>query len=377
MQRRVLIVPDKFKGTLTAKEAAQAIAAGWRSVFPSDTLHLLPMSDGGDGFGAVVGEALGARPRRTFTTNAAGNRIRSVWWYDTESRTAVIETARVIGLAMLPRGRFHPHDLDTFGLGRVFQAASRAGAKRYRIGIGGSATNDAGFGLARSLGWHFWNRDGKEIDRWLGLADLVRIQPPSKEAGTNKLPESERLVAVDVSNPLLGPRGCSRIYGPQKGLRPEDMSGAEKALRKLAEVLRQQGLRGDARQPGAGAAGGLGFGLHAFWNARLFSGFELFATAAHLDRYLSNADVVITGEGCIDASSLMGKGVGGIVALCRNRNLPCLGLGGIVTEDPKVVRQFHRLLGMGNHLTTAEEARSRPAFWLKRLGAEAARPFLL
>lgn len=345
------------------------MVTGWKSVYPSDEFQVVPMSDGGDGFGPVVGEALGAKPRSVSTVDAAGRKVRSTWWFHERSRTAVIETARTIGLAMLEPGRFHPFELDTLGLANVLSAARRAGTVRYLIGIGGSATNDGGFGLARGLGWRFWDRWGRAVEHWKDLVNLRRIKPPSDDGGNAP---GARCVAVDVSNPLLGSRGCSRIYGPQKGLRAEDMAAAEAALRRLSLVLRRQGLRGDVKLAGAGAAGGLGFGLHAFWGAELRSGFEIFAESACLEERLTRAQLVVTGEGSIDPSSLMGKGVGEIVRRCGARGIPCIGLGGVVSDRPEVRRSFDLLMGMGTHLATPEEARSRPAYWLRRLARQAA-----
>src|SRR5439155_11955972 len=169
MPPRVLIVPDKFKGTLTAHEAATAIAAGWRRARPTDQLELLPMSDGGDGFGTVMGELLGAKRMACRTMDAAHRPCTAQWWWEAKSRTAVIETAAIIGLAMLPRGKFHPFQLDTGGIARVLEAVRRRRAKSCLIGIGGSATNDGGFGLARALGWRFLDKKGQSIDQWVRL----------------------------------------------------------------------------------------------------------------------------------------------------------------------------------------------------------------
>ncbi|HAM71147.1 MAG TPA: glycerate kinase, partial [Verrucomicrobiales bacterium] len=319
MKLRVLVAPDKFKGTLTAVEAAAAIGAGWSGVRPGDELSLLPMSDGGDGFGALLGAILGAEGRRVETCDAAHRPCQSEWWWEPRERLAIVEAARANGLAQLPPGRFHPFELDTRGLAAVFQAASAAGARRCLVGIGGSATNDGGFGLAHALGWRFLDREARPIERWTELERLERIEPPV--AG----PRFEEVrVAVDVQNPLLGPEGCSRIYGPQKGLRSEDFPLADRSLGRLADAVRVLTGQDIAGWPGAGAAGGLGFGLCAFLQGRLTPGFELFAGYAGFRERILGADLVITAEGSIDASSLMGKGVGGVAALCRELHRPCL-----------------------------------------------------
>jgi glycerate 2-kinase len=363
MALRALIIPDKFKGTLSAEGAAKAIARGWRSVRPDDELRLLPMSDGGDGFGAVLGQRLGARPRQASALDAAHRRCRSAWWWEPKRKTAIVESAAVIGLAMLRPAQRRPFELDTFGLGLLVRSLAGKGARRFLVGIGGSATNDAGFGLARALGWAFLNGSGREIRRWPELVALERCEPPARPARF-----AELIVAVDVQNRLLGAHGATRVYGPQKGLHVCDFLRAEASLSRLASVVRRQTGKDFASLPGAGAAGGLGFGFAAFAGARLEPGFALFSRLADLERQLAWADLVITGEGSIDRSTLMGKGVGQVVERCRELGLPCLGLGGIVASRS---RAFAALRGL-TELTGVESAKARPAWWLERLAREVA-----
>lgn len=403
MPLNVLIVPDKFKGTLTAAAATQAIACGWRKSRPDDQLDLLPMSDGGDGFGEVVSTLLDARLQSVRTVNAAHRPCKAAWWWEPKSRFAIIESAKVIGLAMLPPGKFHPFKLDTFGLGAVLRAAQSKGAKQILIGIGGSATNDGGFGLARALGWEFLNRHGQPIHEWTGLKELASIFPPSTGARTAVSAQSNSgegrregrhrslgadlavrvpgkfggasfgrvTVAVDVQNRLLGARGATRIYGPQKGIRPADFDLAERCLRRLARVVKQQFGKDFAAIPGAGAAGGLGFGLLTFLGAKAEPGFGMFAKLAKLEARLRKADLVITAEGAIDHSTLMGKGVGQVARRCQAMNLPCLGLGGVLTPESRRSKLFTRVAALTD-LTDVEQAKSKPALWLERLARETA-----
>ena len=372
MPLNVLIVTDKFKGTLTAQAAADLIARGWRETRPQDRLELLPMSDGGDGFGEVLGRLLQLDEQTVASLDAAHDPLRANWWWDSKTRTAIIESAKIIGLALLPANRFHPFDLDTFGLGAALEAAADKGARHCLMGIGGSATNDGGFGVARSLGWQFLDKDEQPIEHWRQLISLQRIRPPVPQ---KKQPEL--LVAVDVQNPLLGPTGASRIYGPQKGLRPEDFAHAEKCLSQLAEVVKRDLHLDAAAEPGAGAAGGLGFGLRCFFNARFESGFDIFARYACLPERIRTAQLVITGEGAIDASTLMGKGVGEIAKGCHQAGVPCIGLAGTFrrSELMEQTRQpyFTRVFGMSPDLTTPELAMRDPGFWLPRLAADVAR----
>ena len=358
---KILVIPDKFKGTLTAPAAAEAIKRGWRKARPEDQVTLLPMSDGGEGFGEVMSELLGARRQQVRTVDAAHRSCLAPWWWDAKRKTAIIESARVIGLAMLPPNKFHPFELDTFGLCALFQAAIRKGVKRCLVGIGGSATNDAGFGLARALGWACLDRHGRALERWPELSSLAAIRPPRRRRWFDEV-----VVAVDVQNPFLGRRGATRIYGPQKGLRPRDFLKAERCLARLKTIWKKEFGRDFSQVPGTGAAGGLGFGLMAFTNARLRPGFELFARSAALERRLRVADLVVTGEGAIDRSTFMGKGVGQIALRCSSLGLRCIGLAGAVARSPRLERAFSQLRAL-TELTSEEEAKARPAYWLERL----------
>lgn len=326
---------------------------------PDDSLELLPITDGGDGFGEAMGALLRTKVMTARTVDAAHRLCRAKWWWEPKTKTSIIESAAAIGLAMLPRRQFHPFELDTFGLARIIEAAVRKGATRCLIGIGGSATNDAGFGLARALGWKFTDRDGATIEKWIDLARLQLIQPPPKRRWFKEL-----LVAVDVQNPLLGKRGATRVYGPQKGMRPEDFEMAERCLRRLAIVAKRQLGLDFAKTPGAGAAGGLGFGLATFVGGRLEPGFHLFAEQANLDRHLRQAELVITGEGCIDHSTLMGKGVGEIARQCNKFGIPCIAVAGVAHHDGRLDKMFDRILALRD-ITTDRRATSKPEYWLE------------
>ena len=373
----VLIIPDKFKGTLTASAAAEAIARGWRRARAGDSIELLPMSDGGDGFGDVMSQLLHAKVQKIKTVDAAHRPCVANWWWEPKSKTAVIESANVIGLAKLPPGKFHPFDLDTYGLGALIFAAASKGAKRCIIGIGGSATNDGGFGLALVLGWKFWDRDAVLIERWTELHRLARILPPRRRRWFEEL-----IVAVDVQNPLLGIRGATRVYGPQKGLRSSEFREADGNLRGLAGVVGRfvvppsggsDRLKPELQAvPGAGAAGGLGFGLMAFLGGRAEPGFELFARLAKLDERLRAADLVITGEGCIDDSTFMGKGVGEIARRCRKEKIRCIALAGKITARATAKRIFSEAYAL-TELTSAAKAKSNSAAWLERLAERTAK----
>lgn len=373
MSLKILIVPDKFKGTLLANEVAQAIRVGWEKSRPRDRFDLLPMSDGGDGFGDVLRRVHGARPQKIATVNAAHEPIQATWWWDGKTKTAIIESAKIIGLAMLPPKKFHPYQLDTFGLGKVLQAAAKRGAKKCLVGIGGSATNDGGFGMARALGWRFLDGNGEELEQWIKLPRLMRICPPPRLQVPNTI-----TVAVDVQNPLLGKRGCSQIYGPQKGLLPEDIPTADRMLKRLSQCVSQTDSQKTdlATTPGAGAAGGLGFGLMAFGGAEPQSGFEIFAAQSDLAKRISNSDLVITGEGALDQQTLMGKGVGQVAMLSKEIGVRCIGLAGIVTHPKKAKRLFFQTRALTD-IADIEDAKRRPAALLQKIAAEVAASWIV
>jgi glycerate kinase len=366
---KVLIVPDKFKGTLRADEAAEAIAAGWRSARPEDVLELLPMSDGGDGFGEIIGALLQANRETISTVNAAHEPVRVSWWWSESSRTAIVESASVIGLAMLPPGLFHPFELDTLGLGQLLlRICHQHPQSRLIAGIGGSATNDGGFGMARGLGYRFMDLQDYHLDRWARLDGLQHIR-----ALQHPISFSEVIIATDVQNRLLGPQGASRIYGPQKGLRPEDFPIAERCLTRLTEVVRSDLGLDCAEEPGTGAAGGLGYGLRVFLNGKFEPGFDIFARLSNLEQKIAAADLVITAEGAIDAQTDMGKGTGAIAKLARAQKRRSIGLAGFLPQ--KENRAFDLALAIAPELTDVEESKRNAAPWLQKLAALASTKF--
>ena len=324
------------------------------------------MSDGGDGFGEILSRLFQAQTMAAATVDAAHRPIDAAWWWNSVNHVAIIESARVVGLAMLPHRQFNPTQLDTFGLGAVLRAAARQGAGHCLIGIGGSATNDGGFGLARALGWQFLAGDGSTIARWTELDTLSSVRPPD-----NSIHFDELIVGVDVQNPLLGPTGCSRVYGPQKGL--VDFDRAERALGRLATVMAEYLGVDVAAEPGAGAAGGLGFGLRAFAGARLEPGIDIFKRYAKLDDRVHASQLVVTGEGAIDAQTLMGKGVGEIARLCAEAGVPCLGVAGFVADKGRAQERFHATYALTPDLTDRQSALREPALWLEYAAANAAR----
>ncbi|MCF7668549.1 MAG: glycerate kinase [Verrucomicrobia bacterium] len=364
----VLIAPDKFKGTLTAIEAAKAIKQGWLNIRNNDRTRVLPISDGGDGFGITLRNLLNAKDASVHTVDAAHRPINADWWFDEKTKTAIIESACIIGIALLPPDKYHPFELDTSGLANALKEAASRNLDKCIIGIGGSSTNDAGFGMAKALGWEFLNADGNEIQTWTDLRQLKSITPPKTQ-----LPFKRIIVAVDVNNPLLGTKGATRIYGPQKGLKISEFDRAEACLARLAEIAAAQTGVDLSKSPGAGAAGGLGFGLAFFTGAEIKPGFDLFAEYSKIDEQIRNSNLVITGEGALDASSLMGKGVGALAEKCSHAHVPCIGLGGVLNDISKLHSNFTEVLGIVPLLATPKESSIKPAEFLTRLAEKAAK----
>ncbi|HET9958669.1 MAG TPA: glycerate kinase, partial [Polyangiaceae bacterium] len=350
------------KGSLSAAQAATAIAEGWAEARPGDEIECLPMADGGDGFGVVMGELLGAELQTCATVDCAGRAREAQWWFDQASKTAVFEAAQVNGLALLPTGMFHPFSLDTSGIAAVMREIASRRARRLYLGIGGSATNDGGFGLARALGWSFRDANGIALQQWTELHRLERVDAPDE-----RLQFDELVIAVDVANPLLGPNGATRVYGPQKGLQGSDLDRAEACLARLSSVISSD----LGAEPGAGAAGGLGFGLRVFCGGEFQSGAALFARTANLEQRLARADLVITAEGAMDAQTFMGKGVGAIAGLAARAQIPCLCLvGRLFVEPSHFPWPKFQAFGIVPELATFEQSWLEPAKFLRLLAAQ-------
>ena len=308
---RVLIAPDKFKGSLTAREAAAALAAGLAN-YPGFVAGMCPVADGGEGFA----EALAARVERVGNVrDPLGRMVRAgCGWLDV--RTAVIEMSDASGMHRLTPGERNPWETSTFGTGQLIRHAADAGATHVLVGLGGSATNDAGAGMAAALGWQFLTSDGEPMDpRPANFLAIERIEPPEEE-----LPRVT--AACDVRNPLLGPEGCSRVYARQKGADDRMIEYLEMAVDHLAGLVAEQ-LGIDYRTlPGAGAAGGLGYGLATFCGAELQPGFSIAASALRLEERIAASDLVITGEGRLDSQTLYGKAPVEVARLARKHGKP-------------------------------------------------------
>jgi glycerate 2-kinase len=326
----VVIAPDKFKGSLTATEAAQALQCGVLAARPDARTLLCPMADGGEGTVDVFLER-GATRKSARVHGPRGKVVEAV--YALTNGTAVLEMASASGLGLLAKSEYDPMHADTFGTGELIRAALDARAKRLIIGIGGSATNDAGIGMLRALGVRFLGADGAIIGT--GIAPYEQLATIDLHALDPRLADVRIDVAVDVDNPLCGNDGAARTFAPQKGASPEDIAVLDRVLEHIADVA-EHTLRRDCRNaPGAGAAGGLGFALLAFLGATMEPGVALIAREWDLGKQLDGATLCMTGEGKIDEQTLHGKTVWGVGELARARNVRVIAFGGAI--DPAAV----------------------------------------
>jgi glycerate kinase len=338
--RRVLIAPDKFKGTLTAAAAAAAIARGLKRAWPGVKTTLLGLTDGGEGFVEMMVAQTGGKLRATPTMDAAWRPVSARWGVLDDGRTAVIGLSEVSGLARLPLNLRNPERTSNLGTGRLIAQAVAQGYREILVGLGGSATNEGGISLASAIGFRFLDRGGMDIPLdGRGLGRLDRIVPPPK------LPRAKFIVATDVDNPLFGPRGAARQFAAQKGADTAMIERLEKAARKLAKIVERDLGVDVAREPGAGAAGGCGYGLMAFFRAKRENGFQLVRRLAGLDAIIRRHDLVVTGEGCFDRTSLLGKAPAQLGELARKLRVPAWAFCGRVTL-PVARTPFVRLAGL-------------------------------
>lgn len=370
MRLRVVIAPDSFKGTLDAAGAARALARGWRRERPQDHVHEVPQADGGEGSAAVIAAAVpGARWHAVGDVTGPDGAPVPGRWLELPDGTAVVELAEVAGLTLM--GHPDARGATTFGLGQVLRAAVEAGAQRVVVAVGGSATTDGGAGALSALGLRILDGDGAPVPRGGGaLARAARLDA----ADLLPPPPGGVEVLTDVTAPLTGPRGAAATFGPQKGADPDDVVALDAALARWAALL-----GGDSAAPGAGAAGGTAYGLATAFGARLVPGARRIAEVTHLAALLPDADVVLTGEGRFDETSLTGKVVGEVLAAAAGAVVVIAGAiepGALEPGGPERVSGTRRAPALAIALTDLAGSRAAaladPAHWLEVAGERAA-----
>jgi glycerate kinase len=323
---RVVIAPDSFKECASAAAVAKALSVGWRRVFADAEIICVPMADGGEGTVDALIAATGGTEIAVQVTDPLGKPVVAKYGFLGDGATAVIEMAAASGLPRVPPEERDPRVTTTYGTGELLRDALDRGAKRIILGIGGSATNDGGAGMAQALGFSLLDGDGLELPRGgAALARLARIDLRKKHA---RLEECRILVACDVTNPLCGPQGASLVYGPQKGATEAVALQLDVALEHYGRVLERQLGVSVVELPGAGAAGGLGAGLVAFAGAQLRPGVELVAEACGLAGRMEGANLIITGEGRLDGQTAHGKTPAGVARIAKRQGIPVIAVAG-------------------------------------------------
>ncbi len=342
---KILIAPDKFKGSLGAREVAANIAAGLREVLPESKIDIVPMADGGEGTAEVVCDSLGGKWVKCGAHDPIGRQIEARYAYIDNRKLAVMEMSEAAGMRRLSESERDPLRANTFGVGEMILAAANRGAREIVIGLGGSVTNDGGVGMARALGFRFFGEHppspgsgaAGEQEYEQELSRIVKLEWIEKP---KNLALPKMVAAVDVRNPLLGENGATRVFGPQKGASSEEIDMLERALTKFADVVSKD-LGVDYRdEAGAGAAGGLGFGLMSFCGAVIRPGFDVIAESVGLESKMKDVDVVITGEGSLDRQTLEGKTPAGVAQLARKFGKRIFAIVGRASEDRQVRELF-------------------------------------
>ncbi|PYL48297.1 MAG: glycerate kinase [Verrucomicrobia bacterium] len=358
---KFLIAPDKFKGSLSAQQVAENVALGIRDVIENAEIEIAPMADGGEGTAEAICNARGGKWVTISARGPLGHPIKASYVWLGES--AVMEMSEAAGMRRLKNTVRDVLRANTFGVGEMLLDAAKRGAREIIIGLGGSATNDGGLGMARALGFRFFGENENEITDVALLLGLKRIIAPTPQSSPNGRgwrvapgEDSCRIIAaVDVKNPLLGQNGATRTFGPQKGATPEQLEISERALTHLADIVTRD-LGCDFRnEPGAGAAGGLGFGLMSFCDAKIQPGFEVVAEAVGLEQKIKRANVIITGEGKLDNQTLEGKTPAGVANLGRKFCKQVFAIVGRAEANSKARDLFARVYELAGPIPEAKE----------------------
>ncbi|RLD72719.1 MAG: glycerate kinase [Bacteroidetes bacterium] len=334
----ILIAPDSFKDCLSAVEVAAALARGIKKIIPDASFMLVPMADGGEGTVESVIDVTRGKRIELQVKDSLMRDVPSFYGITGDGETAVIEMAAASGIELLNSDERDPWITSTYGTGQLIRDALDCGVKKIMLGIGGSATNDCGAGMAEALGVTFSGKFGSMSVQ--GGGALGEVEGIHMEALDPRLVDTEIVVACDVSNPLTGPQGASAVYGPQKGADTEMVEKLDRNLTHFAKLIRNQLGKEVNMVAGAGAAGGLGAGLMAFLDASLVKGFDLVADVVGLEEKIRGADLVITGEGKMDKQTRFGKTPFGVAQMARKKGLPVIGVAGTLDEDASVLYEL-------------------------------------
>lgn len=333
----ITIAIDSFKGSLSSMEAGQAVAEGIRRVMPSAGIRIRPLADGGEGTTEALTAGLGGELKSLTVTGPLGRPVTASYGLIRERKMAVLEMASAAGLTLISQEERNPLEATTYGVGEMIRDAIGEGCRHFLVGIGGSATNDGGTGMLSALGFQFLDSEGQPIPLGAkGLENLARI---SAENARPELSQCSFHIACDVTNPLCGENGCSAVYGPQKGADPEMIRQMDQWMERYGDLAARTFPAADKEAPGAGAAGGLGFAFLTFLNGSLESGVGMVLKEINLKDDIRDADLVITGEGRLDAQTVMGKAPIGVAHLAKEYGKPVIAFSGAVTREAGLCNQ--------------------------------------
>lgn len=353
---KVVVAIDSLKGSLTSLEAGEAIQEGILRAISDAEVIVRPLADGGEGTVEALTRGMNGRYEKITVTDPLGRPTDAVYGILEDSHTAIIEMSAAAGITLIDAKDRNPMNTTTYGVGELIKDAIGKGCRHFFIGIGGSATNDGGIGMLQALGYGMLDTEGKQVSFGAkGLAELVSI---TDEDVLPELKECTFQIACDVKNPLCGELGCSAIFGPQKGATPDMIAQMDSWLGKYALLTANRYKKADSQYPGTGAAGGMGFAFLSYMNAELRAGVQIVLEETKLEEYIRNADIVVTGEGCLDGQSVMGKAPIGVAALAKKHHKKVIAFAGCVTEDAKVCNQngIDAFFPILQNVVTREEA---------------------
>ena len=326
----VVAIFDSFKGSISSMQAGEASVEGARRVYPELKAKILPLADGGEGTVDALVAGLGGRIIVARVKDPLGVDIDAKYGIINDD-VAIIEMSAAAGITLIKPEERNPLRTTTYGVGQLIRDAITKGCRKFIVGIGGSATNDGGIGMLSALGFGLYNAEGKQVA--FGAEGLKELEYITVESAMPELKSCEFKIACDVTNPLCGVNGCSRIYGPQKGATPEMIADMDAWLDKYADLTKQVFPKADPEFAGTGAAGGIGFAFLAYMNASLQSGVSIVLDAVEAEKYIKEADIVLTGEGRLDGQSAMGKAPVGVARLAKKHNKPVIAFSGCVGDN--------------------------------------------
>ena len=334
---KTVIAIDSFKGSMTSIEAGEAVKRAALRLDKNNEVIVRPLADGGEGTTEALHSGLGGEMISVSVSDPLGRKISAEYCILPDGETAVIEMAAAAGITLIKNSERNPLNTTTYGVGEMIRDAISRGARRFIVGIGGSATNDGGIGMLSALGFEFLDKNGETVELFgRGLRNIASIKT---EKALPELLKCSFRIACDVTNPLCGSNGCSAVYGPQKGATPEIIADMDAWLSRYAELSKSVSDSADPNFPGVGAAGGLGFAFKAFLNAELQSGIDIILDETGLEEYIKDADLVITGEGRLDSQTVQGKAPIGVARLAKKYGKRVIAFSGCVTDDAEVINE--------------------------------------